>query len=135
MTALRIVDNGQTPSDQQPTENLGTFDTFWALYPKRVAKKDAERAWNRVDKADYGELFTALMGWRRVWAARGELQYTPNPASWLNGERWTDELPPGAAVKPPKIQQATDDGKPAEQFVRGEIPEHIRAAINKALKR
>ena len=131
MTALRIVDTNDLP--EPPTENLATFETFWALYPKRVAKKDAVRAWDRVDKTDHGELFTALMGWRRVWLARGEMQYVPNPASWLNGERWTDELPPGAAVTPPRIKQPDD--KPAESFTRGEIPEHIRAAINKALKR
>lgn len=115
---------------EQPTENFATFETFWGLYPKRVAKKDAERAWNRVGSADHVDLLTALVAWRRVWLARGEMQYVPNPASWLNGERWTDELPPGAAIKPPRV--ATED-KPEQPFVRGEIPDHIKAAIRKAL--
>lgn len=82
--------------DRQTGEILDatpTWDDFWLLYPRRVAKKDALRAWVRLRPWQQVAAVTALVQWRRVWASK-ELEYLPHPATWLNGERWDDELPP-----------------------------------------
>ena len=79
------------------TENLDTpritFDNAWAVYPKKVAKKDAMRAWAKIKPESYPLILQAIARarttdqWRKDRGA-----YIPHFATWLNGERWTDEL-------------------------------------------
>ncbi len=70
-----------------------TFEDFWKKYPRRVAKKDAEKAWRAVDPAEHEKLMLAIDTQKRSeqWK-RDNGQYVPYPASWLRGERWNDEL-------------------------------------------
>ena len=70
-----------------------TWENFWTLWPRRVARKEAEKAWRRLSPTEQGEALKALPEWRRVWAMK-DTQYIPHPATWLNGARWEDELPP-----------------------------------------
>ncbi len=83
-----------------PTEGSGpapieepTFDDFWLLYPRHIARKDASRAWTRLRPEDQVAALVALVLWRKIWLKRGELDYVPHAATWLNAERWTDEPP------------------------------------------
>lgn len=71
-----------------------TFDDFWRVYPRRDARRDAEKAWRQVGPDD--ELAAAII--RHVegraqcdaqWA-KGR-QFIPLPATFLRGERWNDE--------------------------------------------
>lgn len=68
------------------------FDRFWKIYPRRVAKSDAERAWAKaITKAD---VETILVGAQRLRDQPGrDPAFTPYPATWLNGARWADEPP------------------------------------------
>lgn len=69
------------------------FADFWAIYPRKVAKKDAERAWVRLTPEQRFSAFHALPMHVKYWQAAGRTkETTPHAASWLNGERWTDEL-------------------------------------------
>lgn len=70
-----------------------TFADFWLLYPKRVARMEAEKAWNRLTGADRVGALTGLIPWRSYWLAAGKLEFVPHAATWLNQQRWTDELP------------------------------------------
>jgi hypothetical protein len=72
-----------------------TFDSFWELYPKRVAKKDARKAWDKLKVTD--ELFLLIeqdIKQRIDMGLWDDYQYVPYPATYLNAERWDDELPP-----------------------------------------
>lgn len=111
---------------QQPEQEIQPdFDTFWLLYPRHEAKKDARRAWDRMSAADQLAAVVAVADWRHIWHAQGrDSRTTPMPATWLNGERWEDEIPHGIL---PRRQQAT----PAQPFVRGEIPDSVKAVIAK----
>lgn len=60
---------------------------------RRVAKKDAHVAWVRMTAAQRAAALTALVDWRQVWFAQGDLDRVVYPATWLNGERWEDDLP------------------------------------------
>ena len=66
------------------------FDIFWKAYPKRQARKDALRAWRRLrpTAATQQAILEAL-----AWQVPGgtDLTYAPLPATYLRGERWTDE--------------------------------------------
>lgn len=69
------------------------FEEFWKLYPKKVAKGDARKAWQQVAKIrpPLSTLLKAVVvakaceQWRRDGGA-----FIPYPATWLRGERWED---------------------------------------------
>ena len=108
-------------------EDIATFNDFWTLWPKRVARMEAERAWQRLSSVQHVEALTALVSWRSVWLARGELQYVPNASTWLNQQRWTDELPETWANRPHShtpFPERVDEA-------RGVMPDSVRAAIAK----
>ena len=71
------------------------FDIFWNEYPRRVSRKDAEKAWKKL-KPDK-ELFAVIMESLRKqknsddWTRDGG-QYIPYASKWLNGQRWEDEV-------------------------------------------
>jgi hypothetical protein len=70
------------------------FDRFWTAYPKKKAKKDAQKAYDRVHPApdELEQLLAALERAKQSsdWKKDGG-KFIPHPATWLNGERWNDE--------------------------------------------
>ena len=69
------------------------FEDFWELYPRKVGKGSALKAWIKV-KADSfaGRIFSALE-WQvhqEQWTKDGG-QFIPHPATWLNQARWDDK--------------------------------------------
>ena len=71
--------------------NLDGFAEWYAKYPKKVAKADAEKAWKKL-KPDSSLRMVLLEKAGELAARGGDLKFTPNPASWLNGRRWEDTL-------------------------------------------
>ena len=66
-------------------KHLKDFEEFWKLYPKKVAKADALKAWNKAIKTKTAERLLELT---KAYA-EGKLpedKYIPYPASWLNKE-------------------------------------------------
>jgi hypothetical protein len=59
------------------------FDEFWNLYPKRIAKADALKAWNKALKKKTAD---ELIGLTKAYAESKlpDMTYIPYPASWLN---------------------------------------------------
>lgn len=70
------------------------FDKFWSAYPKKTAKQNALKAWEKL-KPDEGLTDTILSALERFkqteqWR-KDNGQFIPYPATWLNGRRWEDE--------------------------------------------
>lgn len=66
------------------------FETFWKAYPKKKGKVPAEKAWKKVPAAIQGDVLAAMQQ-----QARQDQQfqsYPPNASTWLNQERWKDEI-------------------------------------------
>ena len=66
-------------------ETAEKFDEFWNLYPKKIAKADALKAWNKATKNKTAD---ELLKLTKAYA-EGKLpedKYIPYPASWLNKE-------------------------------------------------
>jgi predicted transcriptional regulator len=66
-------------------KHLEGFDEFWKLYPKKIAKADAIKAWNKATKKKTAD---ELLKLTKAYA-EGKLpedKYIPYPASWLNKE-------------------------------------------------
>lgn len=97
-------------------ESAVEFERFWKLYPRKVGKDKAEKAWAKlkVDTALFNRMGTALAAWSKSpdWTKDGG-QFIPHAATWLNGKRWEDELPaPGFAAHGSafnNLPQHTDD--------------------------
>ena len=65
------------------------FDEFWTLYPKRVAKADALKAWNKAIKRKSPD---ELLKLTKVYSEGKlpDMTYIPYPASQLNKELYED---------------------------------------------
>ena len=90
------------------------FNAFWEMYPKRVARKDAWKAWTKLNPSK--ELVTKIqqaLAWQTRqpdWLREGG-KFVPYPATWLRAERWDDEPPTMTRVSERTIAvaQAVDD--------------------------
>ena len=80
----------------------GGFAEFWKIYPKKVGKAAAEKAWKKL-KPD-ADLFERIMAAVETAKASDQWQrengrFIPNPTTWISQARWDDELPAGAAFQ------------------------------------
>jgi hypothetical protein len=71
------------------------FDTFWAAYPRKCGRGQARRAWLAAGKkvSDFA-ILAALELQRRAGVFDREPRFIPHASTWLNGERWSDEIVP-----------------------------------------
>ena len=68
------------------------FERFWTLYPKKVGKKLARKAFrNAQDRPRIDDLLAAVERAKRSpqWAKENG-QFIPHPATWLNRGQWAD---------------------------------------------
>jgi len=69
------------------------FEEFYKKYPRKVAKKDAEKAWKKLKPEDRQLAIKAIDLHIQYWELQNtDRAYIPYPASWLNGERYNDEI-------------------------------------------
>lgn len=84
----------------QKLRNLPGFDAFWGVYPKRVGKFMARKAWGKIPWVEqhYLEVIEAVEAWKRTdqWS---DPQFIPYPATFLNQRRWEDEVPQNVGTK------------------------------------
>ena len=67
------------------------FQEFWQVYPRKVAKRAAEKAYEKaLRSAHHDDIMFGLSQQLPALEAK-EKQYIPHAATWLNGERWLDE--------------------------------------------
>ena len=86
-----------------------SFPDFWIQYPRKVARKDAERAWERLTIAQQAKALDQISLHAMVWTLEGRaMAVVPHAATWLRGERFEDELD----IPQPKVAQwwATEQG-------------------------
>jgi len=69
------------------------FEQFWALYPKKAAKKEALKAFSKLRHEQQLSAINALSNHVQYWKITGtDKMYIPHPSTWINGERWEDEI-------------------------------------------
>ena len=77
-------------------ENNTLFDRFWFAYPRKVAKPDAKKKFDRInpDEQTLQLMLSAIERQKQSeqWTKDGG-QFIPHPATWLNQRRWEDETP------------------------------------------
>jgi DNA-binding MarR family transcriptional regulator len=81
---------------QKPVCDDGAFDRFWQAYPKKQKKLDAQRAWQKLNPdPELAERIIKDVQRRSQthdWQKENG-KYVPMPTTYLNGQRWMDELP------------------------------------------
>lgn len=67
------------------------FKKFWELYPRKIGKGQALKAFKVALKVETAEIILAGVSRMITDPNQPEKQYLPHPATWLNGQRWLDE--------------------------------------------
>jgi hypothetical protein len=71
---------------------LSAFDKFWEVYPRKIGKAAALKAFEKASKKTEPELIIEKV---ILWVSQGilpEMQFIPHPTTWLNQGRWEDDL-------------------------------------------
>jgi hypothetical protein len=102
--------NRQVNTDQPSNTDINTdtivrqgnplFEQFWKAYPKKTNKAFARKVFDKlkVDQELLTKMVQALNAQiKTIWKDK-DPQYIPHPSTWLNGERWEDEI--STFVKP-----------------------------------
>jgi hypothetical protein len=76
-----------------------SFSEFWAIYPKKKAKGDARKAWNKACK--HADAIMEALPQHLASEQWQDPTFIPYPATWLRAEQWHDEI---------------DDSKPKPDF-------------------
>ncbi len=94
-----------TKEKEYPLFLATKFELFYEKYPKKAAKRDAEKAWSQLfngtgNKYRFGNLDENLMA-RILTSVTNQSKspewqeedgkFVPYPATWLRGHRWEDE--------------------------------------------
>lgn len=82
------------------------FDTWWALYPRKVAKLAARRAWRAAvrriafeTKCSHEQAGEQLIAALARFHFNPDPRYQPHPATWLNAGRYLDEQPAAPSIQ------------------------------------
>ena len=75
------------------TNTQDGFDRFWAVYPRRVSKVSALRAWTKLkpDEELIEVIMTDIEHRKEGEWKNQDVRYIPHPATYLNQRRWEDE--------------------------------------------
>ena len=97
------------------------FADFWKMYPKKVAKTQAMKAWKK-QKPDLATCLAALSVAKASadWQKDGG-QFIPHPATWLNNRRWEDEPPGNGTGQPTAPNRQPQPGDSRSRFGATEV--------------
>jgi len=74
----------------------GMFEQFWKIYPRKIGKGKALESFQKLSPND--ELFATIIAAVQQQSKSEQWQqnngqFIPMPSTWLNQQRWGDELP------------------------------------------
>lgn len=88
----RLDKNDSPHSPPRGKSDDPEFERWWSIYPLKVGKGAARKAWPTArQKADLSALTAGVE--RYIRSKPADRDYC-HPATWLNQERWLDEQPP-----------------------------------------
>jgi len=105
---------------KSPSKIVDTrFDQFWQAYPKKIGKGAARKSFAKINPAEQLllRMLSALEQQKKSEQWQKERgRFIPNPSTWLNQERWDDELKMiGNQDGRSKVSRSN---QPNEQFIR-----------------
>ena len=85
--------NKKDKNDKNNNTYYGHFEKFWNMYPNKVNKKKAKDKFFSISLEEIPKLLNGLG--RQIksdqWT-KDNGRFVPHPTTWLNGERWNDEV-------------------------------------------
>lgn len=75
------------------TEEL--FNEFWEVYPRKIGKKKCASKYKKIDKETHVKIINDIQTRLRTkdWKLdKDSVRYIPHPETYLNNERWNDEI-------------------------------------------
>lgn len=70
---------------------MNDFDEFWSLYPRRISKRTAQKAWDKETKQTAPAVIIAGLRRQLPYLTSKDPQFIPHASTWLNQARWEDE--------------------------------------------
>ena len=85
---------GKRAAKQNPTKG---FADFWRIYPRKIGKGAAEKAWPKALASCGGDPEPILMGIKLAVSLdrldmREDGRFCPHASTWLNAKRWLDGM-------------------------------------------
>lgn len=82
------------------------FLAFWQAYPRHIGKGTARTAFSKAIRiADPNEIVQGALAYARYVEEQGiDQQYIPHASTWLNAERWEDDLEAEKVDRKPKFK-------------------------------
>lgn len=91
----REQDSCASAGAERDSDLAGDFEQWWETYPRKRGKGQALKAYRTARKTATAEdLIDAVASQRATLTAKGP-DFVPYPATWLNGQRWLDEIETG----------------------------------------
>jgi len=82
-----------------------SFDELWGMYPRKVAKRVAQKSFERLTQAEQALAIAVMPNHITYWKSQDtQLAYIPHLATWLNQYRFEDEI----VIEPPKVNKRPD---------------------------
>ena len=109
-----LLDQGKDQGKDQGSKDQGSsikesisdfdFEKFWIVYDKKVERVLAEKSWKKLSIDE--NLFNLIIeSAKKYCAATPDKIYRKNPATWLNGKCWNDEI----VITTPKGYESAKD--------------------------
>jgi hypothetical protein len=84
---------GQRTAEKEKNQEPEGFDVFWKEYPRKQKKKEALKVFTKLKpSAELLEKMIAALRKQKQSEQWQNKKYIPHPPTWLNGERWEDDL-------------------------------------------
>ncbi|MCQ1775349.1 helix-turn-helix domain-containing protein [Neorhizobium galegae] len=113
------------------------FSEFWSVWPRKHGIKKARAEWEKI-LTDVDIVIEVAGDWAAHYEEHGiDKRWIPEPANWLKGERWKEDLPivhidaKGAAIAKAKANAPAKKPEPANDNVEGngdDIPEFMKGS-------
>lgn len=112
--------NNNIKNNSNKNNNTEIFERFWELYPRKIGKGAARTAFEKACKKENPETILRVTEYYANKADLPDLQFIPHPSTWLNQERWNDDLDASGTTSATKV--ATDimqRGRALQQRMEG----------------
>lgn len=123
---------------QEPSDTSEDFERLWKCYPRKTAKGAARRAFDRVmrrtDAPNIDDLIAAVGRYgEQFTSGKSEQRFCAYLATWLNSERWLDEILPAQTqqISEPKSGEIRTAESLASAFVHtGRSEEELLESVS-----
>lgn len=89
-STITSTTSSSSKSDKKEQKDMIPFETFWDMYPKKVERKKSEEKWFKLTSEEQHAIISDIP--KRKLGRQWTHGFIPNPMTYLNGERWTDEI-------------------------------------------